>query len=258
MKCVAVIPARYQSTRLPGKSLRDIAGKPMIQHVYERAARCPAVERVLVATDDERILQVVQRFGGEAMMTSPDHTSGSERMAEVAGRIDADLFVNIQGDEPLIDVATIEAAVNALRTEARAVVATPKIALHDIEAALSPHVVKVTTDQQDYALYFSRWPIPFHQVAGSDFATYADYLRAHPALVSRCYKHIGLYVFRADFLRRFAQLPATPLEKAERLEQLRILEHGYTIKVVEVNTDSIGVDTEEDLQRIRQMLEEPK
>ena len=138
--------------------------------------------------------------------------------------------------------------------DTRAVVSTPKIALADAESVLNPHVVKVTTDREEYALYFSRWPIPFHQFPGSHLTAYAEHLRAHPELVSHHYKHIGLYVFRSDFLRRFPKLAPTPLEKAERLEQLRILEHGYAIKVVSVTTDSIGVDTEEDLARVRAIL----
>jgi len=255
MKCIAVIPARYQSARLPGKALLDIAGKPMVQHVYERTARARGVDRVIVATDDGRIFEAVRRFGGEAMMTSPDHRSGSERMAEVAGRVEAEWFVNVQGDEPLIDPGTIEATLAALPADPRAVVSTPRIALTDVESVIDPHVVKVVTGPDGYALYFSRSPVPFHQFPEAGRVGYAEHLRTHPELIGRHFKHIGLYCFRADFLRRYPHLTPTPLEQAEKLEQLRILEHGYAIRVVTAAVDSTGVDTEEDLRRVRQLFE---
>ncbi|MBI1745052.1 MAG: 3-deoxy-manno-octulosonate cytidylyltransferase [Acidobacteria bacterium] len=256
MKCIAVIPARFASSRLPGKPLCDIAGKPMIQRVYERATLCQGIDRVLVATDDERIMAVVRRFGGEAIMTSPAHASGSTRMAEVAEHCPADIFVNVQGDEPLIDPRTVEATIAALQADTDAVVATAKVPITDIESILSPHIVKVVTDRNQHALYFSRWPIPFQQFPRADLAAMINRINTRSEPADVYYKHLGLYSFRYDFLRKFPQLTPTPLEKAEQLEQLRILEHGYTIHVAQVATDSLSVDTEEDLVRVRQRLKD--
>ncbi|ADL13671.1 3-deoxy-manno-octulosonate cytidylyltransferase [Acetohalobium arabaticum] len=238
---VGIIPARYGSTRLPGKPLLDICGEPMIQHVYKRAAEAEVFDRVIVATDDERIKERVENFGGEAVMTSTEHKTGTDRLAEAARRIEADIIVNIQGDEPLISPAMIEELVYPLLVDSTLVMSTLKQEIKDQEEVNNPDLVKVVTDKEGYALYFSRSPIPYLRNQETD---------------SKFYKHIGLYAYQKSFLLKFAKLEATPLEQAESLEQLRALENGYRIKVVETEHASIGVDTEEDLKRVRNVMEE--
>jgi 3-deoxy-manno-octulosonate cytidylyltransferase (CMP-KDO synthetase) len=242
-RVVAIIPARYESTRLPGKPLADLNGRPMIQHVYERTLRARGVDRVLVATDDERIRAAVAAFGGEVVMTRADHPSGTDRIAEVAHELDAEVIVNVQGDLPLLDPDVVAAAVAPLAADAGLPMATIKTALHRREELVDPNVVKVVTDRDGYALYFSRSPLPHHRdgEAGE---------RGDPL----AYKHIGLYVYRREFLLGFARLAATPLEQAEKLEQLRALEWGFRIKVTEVAAASIEVDTPRDLDRARAAL----
>lgn len=209
----------------------------MIEHVYRRAAAARTVTRVLVATDDERVKRAVEAFGGSAVLTSPAHQSGTDRVAEAAAAIPCDLVVNLQGDEPLIDPAAIDAAVTACLADGEAPMATVCRALDDPAAAADPHVVKVVCDRRGYALYFSRAPIPF--------------ARVQPA---RVFKHLGVYAYRPAFLQHFARLTPGPLEIAESLEQLRALEYGYRIRVVETPHDSIGVDTPADLERARRAL----
>ena len=240
---VGIIPARYASTRFPGKPLADLAGRPMIQHVYERACRAASLNEVLVATDDERIFDAVVRFGGEAIMTDPNHMSGTDRIAAVAKRLSsAEIIVNIQGDEPLISPSTIDAAIAPLLADYAILMSSVMAPMPDAVRSWDANIVKVVTDLTGFALYFSRAPIP----SPRDAMEGPGYWK----------KHIGLYVYRRDFLLAFAQLPATPLEKIEKLEQLRVLEHGYRIKMVECADDaSIGVDTPEDLERVRAMLE---
>ncbi|MCA1633826.1 MAG: 3-deoxy-manno-octulosonate cytidylyltransferase [Acidobacteria bacterium] len=253
---VAVIPARYSSSRLPGKPLLEIAGRPMVLHVVERALSARGVSRAVVATDDERILRVVREAGREALMTSPEHASGSDRLAEAAAQIEADLIVNVQGDEPLIAPRTIELAVEALLSNADVSVAT---ACERIEAAadvLSPDVVKVVSDERGRALYFSRVPLPFPREAVRRHNSLAAALEAEPGLLALFRKHTGLYVYRRAFLLEYAGWPQTALERAESLEQLRVLEHGHPIAVVEAVAHSIGVDTAEDLERVRAIMEE--
>jgi 3-deoxy-manno-octulosonate cytidylyltransferase (CMP-KDO synthetase) len=235
-RVVVIIPARYESTRLPGKPLADIHGQPMIQRVYARAARIPAVERVLVATDDERIQAAVTAFGGAAVMTAREHRSGTDRIAAVAAELDCDLVVNVQGDLPLLDPALVDTALAPLRADAGLPMATIRTAIRSREERENPHVVKVVTDRDGYALYFSRSPVPFH--------------RQEPG-AALGHKHIGLYVYRRDFLLAFARLAPTPLEQAEGLEQLRALEWGFRIKVADVAATSIEVDTPHDLERAR-------
>ncbi len=216
----------------------------MIEHVYRRAAAAPSIDRVIVATDDQRIASAVERFGGVARMTSAAHASGSDRLAEVARDLDCEIVVNVQGDEPLIDPRVIEDGIDALRGDPEVQVATLRRRITDPTELQDPNVVKVVVDRRGFALYFSRAAIP-HFRAGwrsSDGA---------------CYKHIGLYVYRRPFLLSFAGLARTPLEQAESLEQLRALEHGYRIKTVETAHDSVGVDTEEDLRRVRRLIEVP-
>ena len=242
---VAIIPARYASTRLPGKPLLSIAGKPMVVRVCERAAAARTVSRVIVATDDERVRDAVTAEGFEAVLTSSDHETGTDRLAEVASGLDAALVVNVQGDEPMLPPSTIDAAVEALQGDPDAVMSTTCEAILDPLSMLDPNIVKVVTRADGRALYFSRAAVPFPRDTGIEY----DPL---PPEVLRMYrKHTGLYVYRREFLLEFASMPQTPLERIERLEQLRALENGYDIRVVEVAEHSIGVDTAEDLERVR-------
>jgi len=253
-RAIIVIPARYAAQRLPGKPLREIGGRPMILHVYERARRVPHVERVLVATDDERIADVVRRAGGEALLTSPQHRSGTERVAEVAARLEAEVIVNVQGDEPLIEPGVIAAALEPVLADRHLLMATTSEPVESIEEVLNPNVVKVITDREGFALYFSRQPIPFPREAVRRAGSLDAALRAEPALLGLYRRHTGLYVYRRELLCQLAAWPPTPLEEAEQLEQLRALEHGVRIKVVPVAERSIGVDTPEDLERVRLRL----
>ncbi|PLY04159.1 MAG: 3-deoxy-manno-octulosonate cytidylyltransferase [Desulfuromonas sp.] len=250
MRVVAIIPARYASTRFPGKPLADIAGRPMIYHVYERTMRASSVGRVIVATDDQRIFSAVEAFGGEAVMTRDDHPTGTDRLAEVAAGLDADLVVNVQGDEPLIDPRMIDQAVAPLIADSSLSMGTLKTAIGDVDEFLNPNVVKVVTELNGCARYFSRAPIPFSR----DFA---QNLRENFSQVA-AYKHVGLYVYQRDFLLCYPTLPETPLEKLECLEQLRALEHGYRIHVEETTLVSHGVDTPEDLARVVALLGETR
>lgn len=240
-RIVVIIPARYASTRLPGKPLIPLRGKPMIQRVYERAAQIPGVDRVLVATDDSRILETVQDFGGEACLTPGEIRNGSERVGFVARQLEAEIVVNLQGDEPLISTRAVGAAVQRLLEDSRTVAATLGYPLKTEAEWRNPAVVKVITDANGNTLYFSRAPIPFHR--DEEFSPL-------PFL----YRHIGVYVFRKSFLMEFLSWPEGTLEAREKLEQLRILERGYSLKLVEADTLSPGVDTPEDLEVVERML----
>ena len=239
---VAIIPARYDATRLPGKPLADIGGRPMIEHVYRRAASARGVNAVLVATDDDRIATAVRSFGGAAVLTRAAHRTGTDRIAEVAARLSCDVILNVQGDEPLIEPQMIEAVIAPLAADPTLEMSTVCVAISDRSDYENPNVVKVVKDRAGRALYFSRSPIP--------------YFRPGPEsrIPNPVYKHIGLYGYRRTFLLEFAALPQTTLERAESLEQLRALEHGYRIHTVETQHDSIGVDTPEDLERVRRQL----
>lgn len=232
-----MIPARYESTRLPGKPLALIHGKPMIQHVFERARAVDLVDQVLVATDDARVADAVRGFGGEVAMTSARHESGTDRIAEVARHLDAEIVVNVQGDLPFLEPATVHAAVDLMQADTILPMATVKMPLADAAEMANPNVVKVATDRDGFALYFSRSPLPYWREA-----TRRGVLG---------YKHLGLYAYRRDFLLRFARLAPTPLERAEKLEQLRALEWGFRIKVAETQGAGIEVDTPQDLERAR-------
>ncbi|MEP7270601.1 MAG: 3-deoxy-manno-octulosonate cytidylyltransferase [Acidobacteriota bacterium] len=260
---VAIIPARYASTRLPGKPLLDLGGKPMIVRVAERARRARLVDRVIVAADDVRIASVVMAHGFEARMTSPAHRTGTDRLAEVARGIEADLIVNIQGDEPLLEPAAIDAALEPLVEDGSLVMSTTCEPLHtsgdspeeSIASILDPNVVKVVRDREGFALYFSRAPIPLPRDAVNTFGSIEEALRKDNSLLTLFAKHTGLYAYRRSFLIHFASLAPTELERIESLEQLRALQNGFRIKVVAVNHRSIGVDTEADLERLRDLLE---
>jgi 3-deoxy-manno-octulosonate cytidylyltransferase (CMP-KDO synthetase) len=252
---VAIIPARFASTRLPGKPLSDIHGRPMIEHVYERVRRSPAISRVLVATDDERVAQAVRGFGGEVLMTRSDHATGTDRLAEAAHQIEADIVVNVQGDEPMLDPAGIAPAVQALLDERSLEMSTLSLPLTDVGEMFSPTVVKVVTDARGNALYFSRSPIPHVRQAHPD-----DVRQAAADAVGRglARKHVGLYAYRRSALTHFGALPPAPLEEAEGLEQLRALHHGFRIRVVAVEGgDTVAVDTPADLERVRKLLSPP-
>ena len=243
MRLIGIIPARYGSTRFPGKPLVMIAGKPLLQHVVERCQRASAIGGVIVATDDERIRAAAARFC-QVEMTSPDHPSGTDRIAEVARRCECDGVVNIQGDEPLMDAAVIDQVGRALADCEMATAATP---LRDPAEYDNPNVVKVVVSASGRALYFSRRTIPcLRDAAGRSMP---EQLAAFPFL-----KHLGIYGYRRETLLRLVRFPVSPLEAAERLEQLRALEHDIPIAVVRVNYDSVGVDTPEDVARVEQML----
>jgi 3-deoxy-manno-octulosonate cytidylyltransferase (CMP-KDO synthetase) len=248
---IAVIPARYGSTRFPGKALADIKGKPMIQWVYERTTRSTLVNRVIVATDDKRILSAVKSFGGEAMMTSAHHATGTDRIAEVAKSLDCDIVVNVQGDEPLIRPEMIDEALLPLVQDASIPMGTLCRKIEDRQEAFDPNVVKVVFDKNNFALYFSRAPIPWDRDAWAGKSSWNEL-----SLESPLYKHIGLYVYRRDFLLDYAAMPRTALEDAEKLEQLRALENGHKIKTVITQYESFGVDIPDDLGKILKRLEE--
>ena len=238
---VIVIPARYASTRLPGKPLVSLAGKPMIERVYERAKLAKNAGRVIVATDDERIVKAVEAFGGEARMTRADHRSGTERIAEVAAHTEGQVFVNVQGDEPLLDPLAVDTAVTALMEEPVAAIATVAVPIRTPADIMDPHVVKTVLDFEDNALYFSRAPIPWVRDSGSK--THARHM-----------KHLGLYVFQREALLEYPTLPQGELERIEQLEQLRWLENGWKIRVAEVAHDAVSVDVPEDVERVEKLL----
>lgn len=246
MRITAIIPARYASSRFPGKPLADILGKPMVQWVYEQTVQAQLVDDVLVATDDVRIVEAVEAFGGRACMTSDQHETGTDRLAEVAAQLDCDLVVNVQGDEPLIDPRMIDQAIAPLKEDATIAMGTLMISIAESREYLNPNVVKVVTNSQGDALYFSRAPIPWSRDYSATAAETFDQIRA--------FKHVGLYVYRRDFLLAYPTLTATPLEQMEKLEQLRALENGYRIRVVETDLQSQGVDTPQDLLRVCEIL----
>jgi 3-deoxy-manno-octulosonate cytidylyltransferase (CMP-KDO synthetase) len=255
----AIIPARLLSTRLPNKLLLPLAGKPLILWTAEQAKKARNISRVIVATDCEEIFRVVQASGIEAMMTSADHQSGSDRIAEVAETLPADsIIVNVQGDEPLIPPSTIEKAVEAILQNDSIQMATTCEPIHDVKDVLSSDVVKVITDKENFALYFSRSPIPFPREAVKKYGSLEKALREDKDLLPLFRKHTGLYVYRREFLLRYTKMTQTNLEKIEMLEQLRALENGARIKVVEVTETSIGVDTPEDFARIEKIIEARK
>jgi 3-deoxy-manno-octulosonate cytidylyltransferase (CMP-KDO synthetase) len=243
-KILGVIPVRYASSRFPGKALARIDSRTMLEHVYERASMARYLGTVIVATDDQRIYDEARRFGALVRMTRGDHQSGTDRAAEVASAYEsAEWIVNVQGDEPLIDPSAIDAAILPLLEEPAIPMATLKKRIEDPREINDPNVVKVVTDRFENAIYFSRAAIPHaaipHASGGGAFLPF---------------KHTGLYVYRRDFLLRYAELPVGPLERIERLEQLRAIENGFKIRVVETEYESIGIDTPEDLQRVQELM----
>ena len=243
MKPVALIPARYDATRLPGKPLLDICGKPLIQRVYDQVNAAGIFSRVLVATDSDAIFRCVSDFGGEAVMTSPAHRCGSERIAEAAEKITEDYIVNVQGDELFLNPLMLKQLWESFRMETVAVMGTLQHEFSDDEDPGNPNAVKVVTDAQGYALYFSRSSVPYWRRAVS-----GDKMDRS---LGRWYKHIGVYIYRKDFLLIFPRLPKSVLEEAEGLEQLRVLDHGYRLRVYTTEYQTVGVDTKEDLEAAR-------
>ena len=236
-----VIPARYGSTRLPGKPLLDIAGRPMIEHVHRRASAAAGIRRVIVATDDDRIAETVSGFGGEAWLTRADHPTGSDRLAEVARRLNSEIIVNVQGDEPLMPAPVIQAVVAMLARDPGLGIATVRCPLTDPEMLADPNVVKVVVDARGDALYFSRAPIPHARDRAPERVALGD-------------RHIGLYAYRRTCLLELAAIPPTPLERLERLEQLRALESGYRIGTFATDQAPVAVDTAADLERVRHLF----
>lgn len=243
MRVLGVIPARYHSSRFKGKPLADILGKPMVQHVWERSRAADCLDDVLVATDDQRIHDAVLAFGGQVVLTGADHRSGTDRVAEAVGRCEADVIVNIQGDEPMIDPAMIAEVVKPFRSGAGADMVTLKKQVFQESEIADPGVVKVVSDPAGWALYFSRSPIPYPRHRTPHF---------------HVYEHVGLYAYTRECLLRLARLPVSTLEEIESLEQLRALENGVRILVVETacSSEAISVDTPEDLERVRRILSE--
>ncbi len=241
MKVVGVIPARYASTRFEGKVLAPIAGKPMIEHVWERASRSQLLDELIVACDDIRVYDVVKAFGAQTTMTPPELASGSDRIAHVIANIDADIVVNIQGDEPLIHPSLIDDLANALLQDKKCSMATVIKRIERLEDVNNPNIVKVVINSQHYALYFSRSPIPFNR----DNKSFEE---------MKYYKHLGIYAYTKDFLLDFKAWPNSLLENSEQLEQLRVLEEGYQIKTVITAVDTVGVDTKEDLAVVEKIL----
>ena len=238
MNTICVIPARLESVRLTRKLLRTISGKPLIQYVYENAKRAQAPSRVLVACDHAELARAVESFGGEVVMTSTKHQSGTERLTEVAEKLNADLFVNLQADEPLMHPSIVDDLISCMEMNPECMMATACVRMRDEHDFKNPNVVKVVKNQKDEALYFSRAPIPHdrdkHEI---DF-----------------FKHLGIYIYRRDFLLQIPRLKASELERREKLEQLRVLDHGFLIKVLETAYDSIGVDVEEDLKKVEKII----
>ena len=238
-KILGVIPARFASSRFPGKALARLDSRSMLEHVWERVSMARYLSTVLIATDDDRIAAEARRFGARVTMTRDDHASGTDRVAEVASAFEnAELVVNIQGDEPLIDPGAIDAAVLPLLEEPAIPMGTLSKRIEDAREIADPNVVKVVTDTFGNAIYFSRSAIPY----------------ARDGVTVPCFKHIGLYVYRRDFLLRYPDMPVGPLERAERLEQLRAVENGFRIRVVETDYESLGVDTPEDLERVLALM----
>jgi 3-deoxy-manno-octulosonate cytidylyltransferase (CMP-KDO synthetase) len=242
LEAIGIIPARFQSTRFPGKALAVLSGKPLIQHVYERSALARTLSKVIVATDDDRILSAVKKFGGEAVLTSPSHPSGTDRVAEVARGMKAEILVNVQGDEPLVDPRNIDALVEELRRDPAAEMATLRSPIRKPEDLENSNVVKVVCDLAGNALYFSRAPIP----------------RRGPGQVDGAYRHLGLYAYRRATLLEFSSASPGNLERMENLEQLRVLENGRKIRVLDAVGESMGVDTPRDLELVQELLDEVK
>jgi 3-deoxy-manno-octulosonate cytidylyltransferase (CMP-KDO synthetase) len=245
LSILGVIPARYASSRFPGKALVSIGGKTMLQHVWERASQARYLTSIVIATDDQRIRDAAESFRARVVMTRSDHASGTDRVAEAASASKAQVVVNIQGDEPMLDPAAIDAAVIGMLEDDDVPMGTLKKRIEDPAEIADPNVVKVVTDHRGNAIYFSRSAIPYAR----------DAIKTSAELPALYFKHIGLYVYRRDFLLGYSDLPVGPLEETERLEQLRALENGFKIRVIETEYESLGVDTPEDWKRVSALYE---
>lgn len=258
MKAIGVIPARWKASRFEGKILANLAGKPVIQHVWERAKESRVLEDLIIATDNEDVIKAAEGFGAKAVYTSKDQPSGSDRIAEVVNAIDVEIVVNIQGDEPFIHYTMIDGLANALLEDKAVHMATVVKRITKKEELLNPNVVKVVLDRDSHALYFSRSPIPYDREIGERHSV----LNIHSWLSSQSkepqyqnyYKHIGIYAYTKDFLFTYTNLPKSKLEEIEKLEQLRALENGYKIKAIETEFDTVGIDTPADLKKAEEML----
>lgn len=244
MEAVGIIPARFHSTRFEGKVLADICGKPMVQHVWEKAKQARLLDDLIIACDDERTYKIVKNFGGKAILTAKEHTSGTERITEVVNPLEVKIIVNIQADEPMLDSSMIDGIIRELLEDKTLEVATVVKKIEHLEEINDSHVVKAVLDKYNFALYFSRSPIPF--------------IRDNALAEGVYYKHIGLYAYTKDFLFTYKNLPESKLEKLEKLEQLRILENGHRIKVIETKFETISVDTPDDLVRVREIIKSGK
>jgi 3-deoxy-manno-octulosonate cytidylyltransferase (CMP-KDO synthetase) len=257
MKVTAIIPARIYSTRLPEKPLALLAGKPLIQWVYQNVRQSRYISDVIVATDSEKIRKVVKDFGGRSEMTSSAHQSGTDRIAEVARRIDADVILNVQGDEPFITKDVIDTILRVMVKDNSILMSTAKTLVNNMDDFFNSAVVKVLCDDKDFALYFSRAPIPYFRDEFDAYKKNGKFDKAAQSYIySNCYKHIGVYAYRWDFLMKYAKMKLTFLEKAERLEQLRAVENGVKIKVPTVVYGGFGIDTKEDLERAKKILKD--
>jgi len=238
MDAIGIIPARYNATRFEGKVLADLLGKPVVQHVWEKACRASTLSDLIIASDDQRVIEAVHNFGGKAILTSVNQPSGTDRLAEVVNPIDVKIIVNIQGDEPLLHPTMIDELVRTMQEDESISMATVIKKIEQNEELMNPNVVKVVIDRFNNALYFSRSPIPFE--------------KGEPSKIF--YKHLGIYAYTKDFLFTFTNLPKSNLEKAESLEQLRALENNYKIKTIETKFDTVGIDTPDDLEKARELL----
>jgi 3-deoxy-manno-octulosonate cytidylyltransferase (CMP-KDO synthetase) len=243
-KAIVVIPARFGSTRLTGKALAEIEGKPLVQHVYDRARLSKLASDCLIATDDERIKTACEKYGSKVMMTSDRHNSGADRMAEVAEKTDAEVYINVQGDEPLVDPDAVDLLIEMMFSDPSIQMGTLKRPIQSYEDYINPNMARVVCDSNDFALYFSRSAIPH--------LTKEEFEKAGSS--RPVFKHIGMYSFRRDFLLEFANMPQSILEKTERLEQLRALEAGVKIKAPTTNYESVSVETPADLERVRALF----
>lgn len=256
MKVVAVIPARWQSTRLKEKVLAEIEGKPMLQHVWERVKKAHSVDEVIVACDKEKVMKAAEAFGARCMFTAPGHSSGTDRISEVAGAVDADVFINVQADEPMINPLMIDQLAQVFEYEKNIHMATLIKRISKKEEVSDPNVVKVVVDRKGFALYFSRSPIPYIRTDAAGGVN--DGMPVTEKSAGGYYKHIGLYSYTKEFLFTYRNLPKSILETDEKLEQLRALEHGYKIKTIETRYETIGVDTQEDLDNVRKIFADEK
>ena len=259
MNVIGIIPARWKSERFEGKVLANIAGKPMIQHVWERAKEAKLLDDIIIATDSEDVIKVVESFGGKAVFTSKDQPSGTDRITEVINPIDVKIVVNIQGDEPLMHPTMIDGLAGALLEDSSIPMATVAKRISDSKDIFNPNVVKVVKDRDGFALYFSRSPIPYVRKDSShhsivDFHSWFTSGNADKNDIGYYYKHIGIYAYTKDFLFTYTNLPKSKLEEAEKLEQLRAIENGYKIKVIDTEFDTIGVDTPEDLKKVEELI----